>query len=123
MPPSAAPAPRVPPRPTHEVTEELLSQYYHLPSEEACKAIGIGLTVLKRQCRKFGISRWPYRKIRSLDKVIQNVKAGLAKGEADEAVEALVTRKIQVRVRPRDADARAPSPRRRARRPPPRGPP
>lgn len=30
---------------------------FHLPSEEACTKLGISLTVLKRVCRKYGISR------------------------------------------------------------------
>ena len=30
------------------------------PSEAACRRLGIGRTVLKRQCRKFGIKRWPF---------------------------------------------------------------
>ena len=84
-----------------EITEELLAQYFHLPSEVACKKLGIGLTVLKRQCRKYGIARWPYRKIKSLDRVIQNVKAGLVEGKGDKAIEALISEKVEVKKRMR----------------------
>ena len=45
-----------------------------MPSEMACRELGIGLTVLKRQCRKFGIKRWPFRKLKSLDRLISNVQ-------------------------------------------------
>lgn len=32
------------------------------PAQAACKHLGVGLTVLKRISRTFGISAWPYRK-------------------------------------------------------------
>ena len=60
------------------ITQEELSACFHLPSEAACRRLGIGLTVLKRQCRKFGIKRWPFRKMKSLDRLITNVQAGIS---------------------------------------------
>jgi hypothetical protein len=45
-----------------------------MPSEEAARKLGVGLTVLKRICRKFGVPRWPYRKLKSLDRLITNVE-------------------------------------------------
>ena len=48
-----------------------------MPSEEAAKKLGVGLTVLKRICRKFGVPRWPYRKLKSLDRLITNVEVNL----------------------------------------------
>lgn len=68
-----------------------LPQYFHLPSEEACKRLGVGLTVLKRQCRKYGILRWPYRKIKSLDKLIENVRNGHVPGDRSADV---ISRKV-----------------------------
>jgi hypothetical protein len=62
--------------------QEELSSCFHLPSEAACRKLGIGLTVLKRQCRKFGIKRWPFRKMKSLDRLITNVQAGISPGGA-----------------------------------------
>ena len=64
-----------------EITQEELSSCFHLPSEAACRKLGIGLTVLKRQCRKFGIKRWPFRKMKSLDRLITNVQAGISPGD------------------------------------------
>ena len=63
------------------ITQEELSACFHLPSEAACRRLGIGLTVLKRQCRKFGIKRWPFRKMKSLDRLITNVQAGISPGD------------------------------------------
>ena len=54
---------------------------FHLPSEAACRKLGVGLTVLKRQCRKYGIKRWPFRKMKSLDRLITNVQAGISPGD------------------------------------------
>ena len=75
------PAKRRPLRSASEITQEELSSCFHLPSEAACRKLGIGLTVLKRQCRKFGIKRWPFRKMKSLDRLITNVQAGISPGD------------------------------------------
>lgn len=56
-----------------EITRERLASFFHVPSELACRELGIGLTVLKRQCRKYGIPRWPFRKMKSLDNLIQRI--------------------------------------------------
>eukprot|EP00240_Pyramimonas_obovata_P001436 CAMPEP_0118946910 /NCGR_PEP_ID=MMETSP1169-20130426/45078_1 /TAXON_ID=36882 /ORGANISM="Pyramimonas obovata, Strain CCMP722" /LENGTH=501 /DNA_ID=CAMNT_0006893011 /DNA_START=505 /DNA_END=2007 /DNA_ORIENTATION=+ len=70
-----------PARSASDITREELAACFHLPSEAACRQLGIGLTVLKRQCRKFGIKRWPFRKIKSLDRLISNVQAGISPGD------------------------------------------
>eukprot|EP00873_Tetraselmis_striata_P021315 jgi/Tetstr1/441579/TSEL_029807.t1 len=68
-------------RTSSEITKEELAQCFHMPSELACKRLGIGLTVLKRQCRKYGIKRWPFRKMKSLDRLIENIQASVAPGD------------------------------------------
>ncbi len=47
---------------------------FHLPIEEAAKQLGIGQTMLKHYCRKFGIPRWPYRKRQSLVILISSIQ-------------------------------------------------
>jgi hypothetical protein len=47
---------------------------FHLPIEEAAKQLGIGQTMLKHYCRKFGIPRWPYRKRQSVVQLIQSIE-------------------------------------------------
>ncbi|KDD74079.1 hypothetical protein H632_c1590p0, partial [Helicosporidium sp. ATCC 50920] len=32
------------------------------PTDKACAELGVGLTILKRLCRRYGLARWPYRK-------------------------------------------------------------
>ena len=80
-PSSGKAGPRARLRAASEITQEDLSSCFHLPSEAACRKLGIGLTVLKRQCRKFGIKRWPFRKMKSLDRLITNVQAGISPGD------------------------------------------
>jgi hypothetical protein len=50
------------------LTKAEIQQQFHLPLEEAAKALGICSSVLKKTCRHHGIKRWPYRKIKSLNK-------------------------------------------------------
>ena len=47
---------------------------FHLPIEEAAKSLGIGQTMLKHYCRKFGIPRWPYRKRQSVVVLINSIE-------------------------------------------------
>ena len=73
-------------RASTELTLEQLSACFHLPSERACERLGIGLTVLKRQCRKLKIGRWPYRKIQSINKLMEKIEAGESPGEMSKAL-------------------------------------
>ena len=47
---------------TSDITMEEIQQHFHLPAYEAARRMGIGLTILKRLCRKFGLKRWPYQR-------------------------------------------------------------
>jgi len=47
-----------------DITYEELAQHFHLPSNEACREIGLGLTAFKSVCRKFGLAMWPYKRPR-----------------------------------------------------------
>lgn len=49
-------------------------QVYHLNIEEAARELGIGMTKLKEHCRLMGIPRWPSRKLRSMDKLIESLQ-------------------------------------------------
>lgn len=37
--------------------------YFHLPIEEAARALNLCPTVVKKICRRFGMNRWPHRKV------------------------------------------------------------
>lgn len=55
-----------------------LAKYFDLPIVEAARNLKIGLTVLKKKCREFGIPRWPHRKIKSLDTLIHDLSVCLS---------------------------------------------
>ncbi|GAB4815554.1 hypothetical protein N2152v2_002600 [Parachlorella kessleri] len=63
-----------------DITQEDLAKWFHLPAEEACAKLGVSLTVLKRVCRKFGIKRWPFRKVKSLERLIDHLNSSLPPG-------------------------------------------
>jgi len=60
-----------------------LTQYLHLPEKAVAKELGICLTSLKKLCRQHGITRWPYRKLKSLDKKIAKAENGSGTGGED----------------------------------------
>ncbi|KAL6575554.1 hypothetical protein OROHE_000931 [Orobanche hederae] len=45
---------------------------FDLPIEDAARKMNICPTVIKKICRKNGVLRWPYRKIKSIKKKISN---------------------------------------------------
>lgn len=57
-----------------EITLAELSHYFNMPITQASKELKVGLTVLKKRCREFGIPRWPHRKMKSLDSLIHNIQ-------------------------------------------------
>lgn len=46
-----------------DITLADIEACFTLPTEKACVKLGVGLTILKRLCRKHGIQRWPYRSL------------------------------------------------------------
>jgi len=61
-----------------------LAKYFHLPINQVAKELGVCATILKKICRKNGIPRWPHRKIKSLEKMIQNLQRNLEKNPQDQ---------------------------------------
>ncbi|CAN6268910.1 unnamed protein product [Urochloa humidicola] len=56
------------------ITLAEIAPYFHLPIREASKTLKIGVSILKRKCRNYGIPRWPHRKIKSLDSLIHDLE-------------------------------------------------
>ncbi|GJQ12834.1 hypothetical protein GpartN1_g4625.t1 [Galdieria partita] len=69
-------------RNSSKLTIETISPYFTQNIQAASKELGICCTLLKKVCRKYGITRWPYRKIQSVDKTIQQIKERIAFLEA-----------------------------------------
>mmetsp|Transcript_15012 Transcript_15012/g.30240 ORF Transcript_15012/g.30240 Transcript_15012/m.30240 type:complete len:343 (+) Transcript_15012:80-1108(+) len=70
--------------PTQRAIEmEELSQYFKMPEKAVAKHLGICLTSLKKICRQNGIHRWPYRKIKSLDKKLKKLENAMVNAKDD----------------------------------------
>nr|XP_043634900.1 protein RKD5-like [Erigeron canadensis] len=74
---------------------EDLAKYFDLPIIEASKNLKVGLTVLKKKCREFGIPRWPHRKIKSLDGLISDLQEEVKRQQEEDMDAALAVAKKQ----------------------------
>ncbi|CAK9165908.1 unnamed protein product [Ilex paraguariensis] len=63
---------------TGKLTLKDVRQYFNLPIDDAAKKMNICPTVMKKICRRDGLLRWPYRKIKSIEKKISKKKGSLA---------------------------------------------
>lgn len=50
-----------------------LSHHFHLPLKVAAEKFGVRATAFKKRCRAIGIRHWPYRKVRSLKRSLQEL--------------------------------------------------
>ncbi|BBM98225.1 hypothetical protein Mp_1g11830 [Marchantia polymorpha subsp. ruderalis] len=66
---------------THHLKLSDLSAYFHLSVVDAAKKLGVSQTTLKKACRKFGLKRWPGRKVRSLESTIHGLEHTIAVGQ------------------------------------------
>ena len=76
-------APRATPR---EISLERIQAVYQYPITTAAARLNVGVTVLKRYCRWYSIERWPYRKIQSVNRLIEQLSQLAAEDVAAEAV-------------------------------------
>jgi YesN/AraC family two-component response regulator len=49
-----------------QITLEDIAQCFEMPIRDASQILGISLTQLKRLCREYNVSRWPYRRVSNL---------------------------------------------------------
>lgn len=54
---------------------EELQLHFHRPMAEVAKHFGVCTTFFKKVCRVHGIKRWPYRKLKSLQKKISHLQS------------------------------------------------
>mmetsp|Transcript_11080 Transcript_11080/g.28399 ORF Transcript_11080/g.28399 Transcript_11080/m.28399 type:complete len:519 (+) Transcript_11080:182-1738(+) len=54
-----------------------IAKCFRLPISAAARRLGVGETWLKQKCRQHNICRWPYRKVRSIEKVVEKLEAQL----------------------------------------------
>lgn len=65
-------------------TKDEISQYFNFPINEAANKLGICPTILKKSCREYGITRWPYRKIKSIDSLIEDLQNVIKENNGEE---------------------------------------
>lgn len=63
--------------PIPDLSLDNIKRYFCYTSIEAAKRLGVSYSKLKKVARNYGIKRWPYRKIKSLDNMIN-------KGDSEE---------------------------------------
>jgi len=66
---------------------ETLAAQFNVPITEASKNLGICATVLKKICRKYGIQRWPHRKIKSLERMIEVLQSATVVPEEQKRID------------------------------------
>ncbi|XP_070051403.1 protein RKD5 isoform X1 [Nicotiana tomentosiformis] len=77
---------------------EDLAKYFDLPIVEASKSLKVGLTVLKKKCREFGIPRWPHRKIKSLDSLIHDLQEEMQRQQEEDELAAIAVEERKRRI-------------------------
>jgi len=74
------------PKQRKALTLDCLKCYFGRTLEEAAKELGVCSTVIKNVCRKYGIRRWPYRKIQSINRLIEYLEQQLLEDSKGEKV-------------------------------------
>lgn len=61
-----------------------LKDYFDHPLADVAKMFGVSLTMMKRQCRKASIWRWPHRQVRSINFILEGLHNCYALAMTDE---------------------------------------
>ncbi|XP_038882834.1 protein RKD5 isoform X2 [Benincasa hispida] len=90
------------------ITLSDLAKNFGVPITEASRNLNVGLTVLKRKCREFGIHRWPHRKIKSIDGLIRDLQEEAKHREDDHKALMAVTKRQMMLQNERESIERTP---------------
>ncbi|XP_050944924.1 protein RKD5 isoform X2 [Cucumis melo] len=90
------------------ITLSDLAKNFGVPITEASRNLNVGLTVLKRKCREFGIHRWPHRKIKSIDGLIRDLQEEAKHREEDHKALMAVTKRQMMLQNERERIERTP---------------
>lgn len=56
-----------------QITFDQLASVFHLPMQKAAARLGVGITALKRACRRNYVLEWPYREITRYNRLIKQL--------------------------------------------------
>ncbi|KAL6905870.1 hypothetical protein ACP4OV_003471 [Aristida adscensionis] len=52
-----------------------IAPFFDIPIVSASEKLGVGVTLLKGVCRKYGVKRWPHRTIKKMDTAIEKLRS------------------------------------------------
>ena len=81
---------------TRPLWYEELAQYFHISINEAADALGMCMSAIKKICRRHGISRWPHRKLASVNKTVAMLQSKINTAEDDASRAALRSEAVNV---------------------------
>ena len=81
---------------TRPLWYEELAQYFHISINEAADALGMCMSAIKKICRRHGISRWPHRKLASVNKTVAMLQSKINTAEDDTSRAALRSEAVNV---------------------------
>ena len=62
---------------------EMVSKTFDTGIKQAASSLGVSVGMLKSFCRVNGIGRWPFRKIRRIERTQENIKVKFIKLNCD----------------------------------------
>eukprot|EP00257_Ricinus_communis_P015092 XP_015572934.1 protein NLP3 [Ricinus communis] len=74
---------------TGKLTLKDFTAYFDLPIEEAAKRMSLCPTVVKKICRRYGMNRWPHRKIKSMRRQMAKIRHFVRSNNSEEKARAL----------------------------------
>ena len=72
---------------------EKVSKFFNIKLKLACKKLMVSTTTLKKWCRNNNITRWPHRKLKSLERTVEKVEQKIKNCTDESARNLLVLKK------------------------------
>eukprot|EP00288_Rhodomonas_lens_P003296 CAMPEP_0177721434 /NCGR_PEP_ID=MMETSP0484_2-20121128/17143_1 /TAXON_ID=354590 /ORGANISM="Rhodomonas lens, Strain RHODO" /LENGTH=238 /DNA_ID=CAMNT_0019233735 /DNA_START=67 /DNA_END=780 /DNA_ORIENTATION=+ len=58
-------------KPNHVISERELREHFGIPLNEVAAKFGICITALKKLCRRYGVRKWPHRRLLAVERRLQ----------------------------------------------------
>eukprot|EP00727_Mastigamoeba_balamuthi_P007569 m51a1_g3432 hypothetical protein (160) ;mRNA; r:628035-628665 len=83
-----------------DIPFDTVRSFFHLPINEASRLLGVCPTILKKICRSNGVVRWPHRKFKCMDRMIEEAASRLPDPRAAEELHELRMKRNDLFVNP-----------------------